>query len=261
MLDQICEAVREAGAIILSAETYRGDGMQKSGDHNYVTEYDLKVQKYLRGALGEICPEAAFCGEEDGEQGRGELAWVVDPIDGTSNFIHGTGMSCVSVALTRFYEDLPVKAAIFNPYTNELFTAERGKGAFCNGKRLHVSDHDYDHALISFGSTPYDRSMAAPTLEMLHDVFMGALDIRRTGSAALDLAYLAAGRSDGFFEMRLQPWDYAAGELMIEEAGGIITRFNGLRPSLTTPSSILAGTSSTYPVMKAIAERYTHLVY
>lgn len=261
LLEPVCEAVRAAGEIILSAECYRGDGMQKSGDRNYVTEYDIRVQNHLHEALTRICPEAAFCGEENGEQGEGELAWIVDPIDGTSNFIHGTGMSAVSVALARPAENEPLLAVVYCPYTDEMFTALRGGGAFLNGQRITVSTHDYAHALIAFGTTPYDRSRAEATFALLAAAFQESLDIRRSGSAALDLAYVAAGRMDGFFEMTLQPWDYAAGALLITEAGGIITRFCGESPDYRRPSSILTGNPNVYPVLAKLAAPYAEQVW
>ena len=261
MLDKICAAVRAAGEIVLSAETYCGDGIQKSGDGNYVTEYDVRVQNCLRGALASICPGAAFCGEENGEQGEGELVWIVDPIDGTSNFIHGTGMCAVSVALSRPAENRTELVALFNPYTDELYTASRGGGAFLNGKRLAVSARDYEHALIGFGTTPYDRAFAGATFALVSNAFARALDVRRSGSAALDLAYVAAGRLDGFFEMTLQPWDYAAGALLVAEAGGTVTRFRGAPPDLKRPSSILAGNGEVYAALRAIAAPYADGVY
>lgn len=261
MLDKICAAARSAGEIVLSAETYRGEGMQKNGDGNYVTEYDVRVQRYLRGALAEICPGAAFCGEENGEQGEGALTWIVDPIDGTSNFIHGTGMCAVSVALSKPDENRSELAVIYNPYTDELYTAALGGGAFLNGKRLAVSARGYEHALIGFGTTPYDRAFAGATFALASKAFARALDVRRSGSAALDLAYLAAGRLDGFFEMTLQPWDYAAGALLVAEAGGMVTRFCGAPPDLRRPSSILAGNGEVYAALRAMATPYADGVY
>ncbi len=261
LLEPVCEAVREAGAIIRGAACYQGDGMQTSGDRNYVTEYDIRVQNHLHEALTRICPEAAFCGEENGEQGDGELAWIVDPIDGTSNFIHGTGMSAVSVALARPAENEPLLAVIYCPYTDEMFTALRGGGAFLNGRRIHVSTHDYAHALIAFGTTPYERSRAEATFALLAAVYRDSLDIRRSGSAALDLAYVAAGRLDGFFEMTLQPWDFAAGALLITEAGGTITRFCGETPDFRRPSSILTGNPTVYPVLARLAAPYAEQVW
>ena len=261
MLERICAAVRAAGEIVLSAETYRGDGMRKSGDGNYVTEYDVRVQACLRDALAGICPEAAFCGEENGEQGEGALTWIVDPIDGTSNFIHGTGMCAVSVALSRPAVNVSELAAVYNPYTDEMYAASRGGGAFLNGKRLTVSARDYEHALIGFGTTPYDRALAGATFALASKAFSQALDVRRSGSAALDLAYLAAGRLDGFFEMTLQPWDYAAGALLVAEAGGIVTRFCGAPLDLRRPSSVLAGNGEVYAALRAMAAPYTDTVY
>ncbi|MBR5519388.1 MAG: inositol monophosphatase [Clostridia bacterium] len=260
MLQQVCAAVKAAGEIILSAH-YSGDGMTKSGDRNYVTEYDVRVQNTLQKALAEIAPDVSFCGEESDAQTVGKKMWIVDPIDGTSNFIHDLRSSAISVALADSEENAVELAVIYNPYFDEMFAAERGKGATCNGVPIHVSDHDYPHALIGFGTTPYDRALAHATFEMVEAAYIESLDMRRSGSAAIDLAHIAMGRIDGFFEFRLQPWDYAAGALLITEAGGIISRFDGQPLDLLRPSSVLTGNPQVYADLMRTAEPYRTLVY
>ena len=261
MLDAVCAAVRAAGKIMLEAKRYAGDGMAKSGDRNYVTEYDVRVQNALQISLGKIAPEAGFYGEENDAQNVKETMWIVDPIDGTSNFIHDLRMSAISVAFADSAANRVDLAVIYHPYTDELFAAERGKGAFCNGTPIRISDRDYDHALIGFGTTPYDRELSHATFSLLETVYTESLDIRRSGSAAIDLAYLAIGRIDGFLEMRLQPWDYAAGALLIEEAGGVISRFNGEAVDLVCASSVLAGNPQVYARLQELVEPYRALVY
>lgn len=252
-LSSVAEAAREAGAIMLSAGAAHPKA--KSGEGNFVTEYDVAIQKRLRVSLGALCP-CSFLGEEDdgSASDAAGLTWVVDPIDGTSNFMHGMLASCVSVALTDASENIPLLAAVYNPFSGELFTAERGRGAFLNGERLRVSSRGYGSALISFGTTPYNRAAADTTFELAKRAFMRSLDVRRSGSAALDLAFLAAGRTDGFFELRLQPWDYAAGRLLIEEAGGVVTTFDGEPLNLAAPSSVLAGSEEVYRELRRCAE-------
>ena len=261
MLEKVCAAVRAAGEIILEAKRYAGDGMAKTGDRNYVTEYDVRVQNALEKSLAEILPEASFFGEENDAQTVGKTMWIVDPIDGTSNFIHDLHASAISVALADSEANRVDLAVIYDPYADEMFAAERGKGAWLNGVPMHVSDRAYDHALIGFGTTPYDRTLANETMELVGAAYTESLDIRRSGSAAIDLAYLAAGRLDGFFEFRLQPWDYAAGALLIEEAGGIATRFNGEPLDLIRPSSVLTGNPAVYAHLAELSAPYRTLVY
>lgn len=245
ILGLIKRAALDAGEIMLSAGRYSGSAAGKSGDRNYVTEYDLKIQRFLRERLSEVCPEAAFKAEEEGaDRVSGRLEWIVDPIDGTSNFIHGTLCSAVSIALCG--NGAPLYGAVFNPYSGELFSAARGEGAFLGEERISVSRRSYDRALISFGTTPYTRAKAELTFRILRLAYAQSLDIRRSGSAALDLCFLAAGRTDGFFEISLSPWDYAAGALLITEAGGRITDFSGNAPDLDSPDSIVAGNAEVY---------------
>jgi myo-inositol-1(or 4)-monophosphatase len=171
-------------------------------------------------------------GEEGGRQaGRGpggRATWVIDPLDGTSNYLHGWPHWCVSIALVENGE--PVHAVVFDPLRNELFTATRGAGAQLNERRFRIGDRkDLSGAMLITGFPPRDRAHLAPQLDTLRGLLdaAGAEDVRRTGSAALDLAYVACGRADAYFESGLQPWDIAAGVLLVREAGGRVTDYRG----------------------------------
>lgn len=234
------KAVREAGKLFPDMEMNTGLVVKKGAD-NYVTQIDYAVQDYLLNRLDGIMPGCNIITEESSKN-RFDLdkpTWILDPVDGTTNLIRGYRHSAVSLAL--FIESRPVLGFIYNPYSNEMFTAESGKGACLNNKCIKVSSNScLKDCLIAFGTTPYIRNEANRTFGIAERVFMECLEIRRSGSAALDIAYVACGRTDGFFELSLQPWDYAAGILILREAGGEITNWSGEIPSLLKSDSILA---------------------
>ncbi len=228
MLQQIVEIVHACGEILLSASDIDRKIHAKEGRGNFVTEYDSAVQAALREKLLALVPGALFYGEEDdADKGdvRSGYAFIVDPIDGTANFTRGYNASCISVALTK--DGLPILGVVYNPYAGETFTAERGKGAWLNGQPIHTSDRDLAHGLILFGTTPYSEELSKKSFEVAYHYFSKAEDLRRSGSAAIDLCCLACGRAELFFELMLSPWDYAAGALIVEEAGGYVSDFEG----------------------------------
>mgnify|MGYP006314106501 FL=1 len=165
-------------------------------------------------------------------------AFIVDPIDGTTNFVKDYHMSAISVALLNGKE--VVAGVVYNPYLDEAFYAIKGEGAFCNGKKISVSSQPIDKALVLFGSSPYDKELFPKTIEVLSQYFYKALDIRRCGSAALDLCSVASGRAELYFELQVSPWDFAAGKLLVEEAGGVVTTLDGEPLSFEGKTSILA---------------------
>ena len=246
MLESIIEAARQAGAIMLQAESADKDVHSKLGSATDVTKYDVAVQEYLEDVLGRIMPEAGFLGEENGETvaNGAPWQWIVDPIDGTTNFIHQYHQSAVSIALA--HEGEAQIGVIYQPYTDELFTAQRGKGACLNGKPIHVSHRPLSEGLVGFGTTPYQREKAGQTFRLAHAIYLHAADVRRSGSAAVDLCSVAAGRMELNFELILQPWDYAAASVILTEAGGCISRIDGKPFDLYLPSSILAGNQEAY---------------
>ncbi len=228
LLQEIIALVHEGGTIMLGAADIDQKTRQKSGKGNFVTEYDSKVQAHLKKGLLSLLPEAAFLGEEDemdqADIGKG-YAFIVDPIDGTANFTRGYDVSSISVALTK--DGQPVLGVVYNPYRNETFSATKGGGAFKNGERIHASERTLAESLVIFGTAPYYEELKRKTFETAYRYFSAAEDLRRSGSAAIDLCNVACGRAEMFFEMILCPWDYAAGALIVEEAGGYVSDLDG----------------------------------
>jgi len=249
----ITPLIRQAGRTMLEAcGVESGENITvKPGDANYVTVYDVAVQDFLMQEIQKQLPEACFIAEEqenDTSILSREYCFLIDPIDGTTNFIHDYHHSAISVAL--FSYGVPVFGAVYDPYLNELFWAERGMGAYLNGKPIHTSDRPVSLAMVAFGSSPYYKEeLGEKTFGLLQKLFLCCSDIRRCGSAALDLAYLAAGRNDVFFECRLSPWDIAAGALLITEAGGVISDMNGNPIDYTSPTPVIAANAQIYPTV------------
>jgi myo-inositol-1(or 4)-monophosphatase len=205
------------------------------------------VQELLRSRLLALLPEVGFLGEEgDHSEDLRRRAWVfiVDPIDGTTNFIQGYRNSCVSIGLA--HEGRMEYGVVFNPYDGELYAAQRGRGASLNGTPIRCRDRALDHSLLIFGSALYYRELVPQTLRLFNLAFPAVQDIRRFGSAALDLCYLAAGRAGDFYETRLCPWDYAAGSLIAREAGCEVTALDGSPLNYFAKCSVLAGSPTAY---------------
>jgi myo-inositol-1(or 4)-monophosphatase len=186
---------------------------------DYASEVDSQVEAEIIRELHRAFPDHGFLGEETGKQGRGKFTFVIDPLDGTSNYLRGFPHFCVSIALVEGSE--PLHGVIYDPLRNEVFTASRGSGAFLNDRRLRVGTRtELSGAMLVTGFAPRERTRLGPQLATIKSLLDEAEDIRRTGSAALDLAYVAAGRVDGYFEAGVKPWDVAAGILLVREAGG-----------------------------------------
>jgi len=210
---------------------------------NIVTSSDLAVQHFLTEQLRSHYPEIGFlCEEEDLEDVSGhEAVWVIDPIDGTANYARGNENCCISVALVSRGEAL--LGVVYSPWRGELYTAEKGKGAFCNGKPLHVSDRPFEQGLLFTAMSTYHKEWSRYCSDIIYDLYQECNDVRRTGSAAVELCLMAAGFAELYFEMRLMPWDYAAAGLILTEAGGHVCAFDGNAPSLYEPSLFLAANS------------------
>ena len=240
MLEQIKEAVRACSKIILEAENIKNATSSKLGHANFVTKYDKCVQQELFDRLGKILPEAAFMGEEEvGKHYTGEgYLFVVDPIDGTTNFIKGYHASTISVGLLKDGE--PVLGVVYNPYRDEMYTAEKGKGAYLNGEALRVSEDTLSESLVAFGTAPYYEELWERSFNLAQVFFTQSLDVRRSGSATIDLCDVASGRVGVYFELRLPPWDYAAASLIVKEAGGQVRGVEGEPLQFAHPQGVIA---------------------
>ena len=240
-------AEREAAGLILHAHGILAE--TKSGRRDVVTEYDRRVQALLMQRLSEAVPGAHYFCEELDERDRldAEQLFIIDPIDGTMNFVHGFHHSCISVAYAERGEVL--LGVIYNPYMDELFSAVKDGGAFLNGKPIRVTDEGLSGSVVCYGTAPYDPELTDRTFDAARKLYAASLDLRREGSAALDLCTVAAGRAGLYFEMKVSLWDYAAGDLLVREAGGVCCRIDGSPfPADGSRTSIAAGS------LKAMAE-------
>ena len=234
------KVIRACGEIIRNADRSELGIESKEGHANFVTKYDALVQKELQEGLKELRPDAAFLGEEgdSSEYPDAEEVFIVDPIDGTTNFMVGLDHSCISVALARKRE--VVYAAIYNPFTDAYYEAEKGGGAYRNHEPIHVSGEPLERGVAYIGTAPYYEELTEVSFAKAREYLKRCIDIRRSGSAALDLCCVAEGRAVIFFEAKLQPWDYAAGSLIVKEAGGGVMDWNGRPLEIGAVSSVVA---------------------
>lgn len=257
LMEKLLPVIREAGRIMTGARNIEGAVDEKGGDAaNMVTAYDVAVQAHLMAEITKLIPEAFFFAEEKENNAadlQREHCFVIDPIDGTANFVHDYKHSCISVAM--FSRGGIKLAAVYDPYLDEMFSAVKDGGAYLNGKPMKVSARDIRHATVAFGTCPYYKdTLGEKTFELCYELYRICSDVRRPGAAALDLAYLAAGRNDAFFELRLSPWDIAAGDLLIREAGGIITDGEGRDIDFSAPSAVFAAAPNIYGEFFRIAK-------
>jgi myo-inositol-1(or 4)-monophosphatase len=257
MLNIAVKAARRAGNLIHRAsDNIDHLAVAKKHHADYVTEVDKAAERIIIETLLEAYPSHAILAEESGTQGQSEYIWIIDPLDGTTNFLHGFQQYAVSIGLQ--HNGVLTQAVIYDPTKNDLFTATRGRGAFLNDKRLRVSKRDeLADCLIGTGF-PYTRFEHIDAyMAIFRDVMQKSAGLRRPGAAALDLAYTAAGRFDGFFETGLKPWDIAAGCLLITEAGGMVGDLQG-KDGYLTSGHVCAGNPKIYEqLLKLIAPHLT----
>ncbi len=248
LLNIAVRAARRAGDLIVRSLP-RLDSIQVAtkGRNDFVTEIDRAAEAEIITSIRRAHPDHAFLAEESGRSGESENLWIIDPLDGTTNFLHGFPTFAVSIALEQ--RGRLAHAVVYDPMRQELFTASRGDGALLEGRRIRVSRQPgLEGALIGTGF-PYrsNTRWLEAYLQMMRTVMAGAAGIRRPGAAALDLAYVAAGRLDGFWEIGLSPWDTAAGTLLIQEAGGHIGTLTG--GEYKQGGNIIAGNPKVYAAM------------
>jgi len=260
MLNVAIKAARSAGSIInraaLDVESIRVSAKQTN---DFVTEIDQAAEEAIIETLLTAYPDHGIQAEESGVQsGRGrdkDFVWIIDPLDGTTNFIHGFPTYCVSIALA--VRGKVEQAVVYDPTRNDLFYATKGRGAFMNERRIRVSKRTLlRDSLISTGFPYRPGDELMPYLAMLGDVTSRCAGVRRPGAAALDLAYVAAGFCDGFFEKGLLPWDVAAGSLLVTEAGGLIGNFTG-EADFMDQGECLAGNPRVYGQLVNVLGKYS----
>ena len=251
LVEETIQAVQEAGACLSDPTALRC--VRTKGETDYVTNVDLAVQELLRERLAVLTPDIQFMGEE---QDNSRLdwhrpCWILDPVDGTTNLIHSFRHSAISLALSEAGQT--VFGVVYNPYSGECFTARWGQGAFCNGSLIRVSSADrLEDSLLSVGTVPGRRKLADTAFRQMRALYDACQDVRRTGCASLDLCWVACGRLDGYVELSLQPWDYAAGRLLVEEAGGRVTAPDGSPLSTCQGGPLLASNGRLHSTLQTI---------
>lgn len=251
------KAARRAGSIITRASEDIGSlTINNKGFNDFVSEVDLASEKEIIRVLKAAYPDHAFLGEESGLTHQADNIWIIDPLDGTTNFLHGFPQYCISIALEQKGEI--TQAVIYDPNRNDLFTATKGQGAYLNQRRIRVSNKSKLKDSILGTGFPFRDFQHLPVyLKIFEEVVRGTSGIRRPGSAALDLAYVAAGWFDGFFEINLSKWDIAAGGLLVTEAGGMVSDFSEEEGWIES-GNIVATTPKIYePLIKIIQSHIT----
>lgn len=235
-LSSIIEIVRSASSL-MAKEGF--SIVEKETVENIVTSSDIAVQHYLMERLSDILPDSGFlCEEENFQDIAHQFVWIIDPIDGTTNYARGNENCGISVALVE--NGITLAGVVYSPWRNQIWYAEKGSGAFCNGHIIRVSERQLEQSLMYTAMSTYRKEYAQLCSDIIMDVYRKCNDVRRLGSAAVELCQLAAGQAELFFEMRLMPWDYAAAALIVQESGGFISDYWGNYPSLERPTLVIA---------------------
>src|SRR5512134_2106954 len=249
MLNIAVRAARRAGSIINRAALDGGGFEVRAKQRNdFVTRVDHAAEEAIIEIVRKAYPDHAVLAEESGRTaGSAEYQWIIDPLDGTTNFIHGFPQYCVSIAIR--HRDALAHGVVYDPIRNELFTASKGRGAFLNDRRIRVSKClRLDDALVGTGFPFKELSRLELYGRQLNSLMKGSAGVRRAGSAALDFAYVACGRLDAFWEMGLSPWDIAAGALLVQEAGGLVADLQGEQSYLKS-GDVCAATPKVFPAL------------
>lgn len=227
---------------------------QMKGDADFVTDIDIAISAFLKKELYALYPDIRFFSEE--EKGTlHENCWILDPIDGTTNLVYGYNLS--SVSLGHYQNGEIVYGIVFNPFNGEVFTAQKGGGAYLNHRiKLKVSDRPHKNSIIEFGAGSTHKENADANFTLAREIFKQCVDVRRICSSALDLCYIAAGRIDGYFEKVLKPWDIAAGSLILTEAGGKITDYNGDNVQFKNSTSVIASNTVIHAFLQDMIKKH-----
>lgn len=254
-LNTAVKAARRAGRVITRSFD-RGDSLEvdRKGFNDYVSEVDRAAEHEIIQVLRQAYPNHAILAEESGEHAGDDYQWIIDPLDGTTNFLHGFPQCAVSIALR--HRSRLEHAVVFDPLRDELFTASAGAGAQLNDRRIRVSKaRKLDQALIATGFPFRAMDSLDSSLRTLRELLPRTSGVRRAGAAALDLAYVACGRFDGFWETGLSPWDMAGGCLLIQEAGGLVSDVDGSGSFLKT-GDIVGGNPQIHPLLLAVVQKH-----
>ncbi|MBK31212.1 MAG: inositol monophosphatase [Legionellales bacterium] len=254
MLNIAIRAARTAGdSIVREMDRTRDISIETKGKNDFVTEVDKNAEGIIISVIKNAYPEHAFLAEESGQEGENDYLWIIDPLDGTTNFLHGFPHFSVSIALQN--KGVLEQAVIYDPLKQELFTASKGKGAQLNNRKIRVSiKNTLDGALLGTGFPYNNESVMQQFIESYKNLFPNVAGIRRAGVASLDLAYVACGRLDGFWEFNLRPWDIAAGALIIQEAGGINAELTGGADYMKTGNIISANPKMIKAMLKVLSK-------
>lgn len=247
--------VRYAGQMIKN--NVPAEVSNKAGIANFVTEWDVKIQKYLIQELSAVYPDASYFGEEETE-GNSHVTsgrcFFIDPIDGTTNYIFGYNHSCVSVGMSL--DGIITEGYIYNPFTDDMYTAKKGMGAYLNGRRLLSGNLSLDQGIVAFGCARYNEGDTDALFSIAKELYLNSLSLRNGGSAALDLCRVASGANTAYIELMLQPYDYAAASVIIEESGGVIAQVDGSRITINKGCSILAGSPKAVEQVREVCKKF-----
>lgn len=260
LLPRVAEVVRRASVLLMDTELNADSVTRKPGEANLVTAVDLQIQAFLVVELRRLVPDACFYCEEDQidetDQAREGYLFIIDPIDGTTNFVFGYRHSCISVGLALCGQT--VLGVVYNPYLREMFTAIRGMGVWLNGQPLQLNNRSLENGIAAFGCARCSGIDAGLIFTIARELYQNSLSLRNSGSAALELCNVAAGRNAVFVELWLQPYDFSAGRLMVEEAGGRVTQADGRPVTLDKPCAVIAGTKQAWRQAFDIAQQTAH---
>lgn len=251
MYSKIIELVKSTKDIVFDKKLL--DDIRMKGSADFVTAVDMTISDYIKKELDKITEGYGFFSEEE-DGSLSDPCWILDPIDGTTNLVYGYGLSTVALGLYSGGEI--VFGVVYNPFTDECFSAVKGQGAFYNEQPIHVSERPFEESIIEFGAGSTKKHLADENFELAKMIFKEVIDLRRICSSALSICYIAQGRIDGYFEKVLKPWDIAAAYLILKEAGGYITDYDGNDISFAEPTSVIAGNPDTQERLTEIIQNY-----